>query len=98
MIVFISVPMNGYSPEWIEDTLNRISVNLYKEYGNITIVDGRSSGAAGVKYRDVWLLGKALCNLSVADAAYFANGWQDARGCCVEHLTCEKYGIKILND
>ena len=98
MIVFVSMPMNGHSQEQIDETLNRISDKIHKEYGNVIIVDGRSNGAAGVKYRDVWLLGKALCNLSVADAAYFANGWQDARGCCVEHLTCEKYGIKILND
>lgn len=33
-----------------------------------------------------------------ADAVYFMEGWQNARGCVIEHMICEKYGIKILHD
>lgn len=98
MIVFLSVPMQGRTDEQIEAVLDHLSDKVHKEFGANAVIDGRSEGVAGAKHKGVWLLGKALCNLSVADAAYFADGWQEAKGCCVEHLTCEKYGIEILRD
>ncbi|QNM06560.1 hypothetical protein [Qiania dongpingensis] len=37
----------------------------------------------------LWFLGKALELLATADVAYFASGWENARGC---------YGIDIIED
>lgn len=43
--------------------------------------------------RPLWFLGKSLELLSTADIAYFADGWQDARGCRIEHECAVEYGI-----
>lgn len=48
--------------------------------------------------RPLWFLGKSFELLSTADYAYFADGWSDYRGCTMEHLACEKYGIEIIHD
>ena len=31
-----------------------------------------------------------------ADCAYFMKGWNEARGCIIEHEVCERYGIPII--
>ena len=46
--------------------------------------------------RPLWYLGESLKLLSTADFAYFAKGWEDARGCKIEHDCAEQYGIKII--
>lgn len=34
--------------------------------------------------------------LAEADIAYFAKGWQYARGCKIEYECALKYGIKVI--
>ena len=34
--------------------------------------------------------------LAEADAVIFAPGWETARGCRMEHLAAEEYGIRIV--
>ena len=38
-------------------------------------------------------LARSLALLAEADLAYFAEGWQDARGCCIEKACADEYGI-----
>jgi hypothetical protein len=33
-----------------------------------------------------------------ADIAYFAKGWQDARGCKIENTCAIEYGIPVIED
>lgn len=35
---------------------------------------------------------------SGADIAYFAKGWQDARGCKIENTCAIEYGIPVIED
>lgn len=35
-------------------------------------------------------------SLAHADAVYFDNGWNNARGCRIENQICKEYGIKCL--
>ena len=51
-----------------------------------------------IKARPLWFLGKSLELLSTADVAYFANGWQAARGCRMEHICAVEYGIKVMEE
>ena len=37
-----------------------------------------------------------LAKLAEADAVIFAPGWETARGCRMEHLAAEEYGIRIV--
>ena len=34
--------------------------------------------------------------LADADVAYFAKGWQDYRGCKIEHECAMQYGVKVI--
>lgn len=42
-------------------------------------------------------LAEALAKLADCDAALFYPGWERARGCLVEHETCERYRIPIYH-
>ena len=33
-----------------------------------------------------------------ADVIYFADGWEDARGCVIEHECAIRYGLNIIHD
>jgi len=43
-------------------------------------------------------LGKSIELLAEADVAYFASGWQNARGCIIEHECAVMYGIPVIDD
>jgi hypothetical protein len=43
-------------------------------------------------------LGKSLELLSTADIAYFAKGWENARGCRIENTCAIEYGIAVIED
>lgn len=36
--------------------------------------------------------------LADADVIYFADGWEDARGCVIEHECAIRYGLNIIHD
>ncbi len=46
--------------------------------------------------KPLWFLGKSLELLAQADIAYFAEGWQGARGCRIEHTCAQEYGICVV--
>lgn len=41
-------------------------------------------------------LGESIKYLSQADLAVFCPGWETARGCRVEHMCCQEYGVHIV--
>ncbi|MDA3730042.1 DUF4406 domain-containing protein [Niameybacter massiliensis] len=43
-------------------------------------------------------LARSLDYLATADVAYFVEGWDKARGCKIEYLCAEEYGIKIIEE
>jgi hypothetical protein len=36
--------------------------------------------------------------MSLCNVAYFAKGWEKARGCKIEHEIALKYGIEIIEE
>lgn len=46
--------------------------------------------------RPLWFLGKSLELLSTADVVYFADGWDQYRGCRIEHTCAKEYGIQTI--
>lgn len=96
--IFISQPMKGKTETEIKVERQKIIDGCIKEYGSdIEIIDSYFEGAPA-DARPLWFLGKSLELLSTADKAYFASGWEGARGCRIEHLACQSYGIKIICD
>lgn len=41
-------------------------------------------------------LGKSLEAMALCDVVYFCDGWQEKRGCRIEHQAASSYGIKTL--
>lgn len=91
--VFISQPMKGKTNEEIKQERERI----IHELGEAVVIDSFFEGSSH-NANPVWFLGESLKALSQADAAYFAPGWDSARGCKIEHAVCMEYDIEIIHD
>lgn len=50
----------------------------------------------GVVQIPLCFLAKSLENMSLCHAAYFCKGWENARGCKIEHDTAVAYGLDII--
>ena len=93
--LFISQPMQGKSPEQIEmereDAISRAR-DILKE--DVEVIDSYFkdynplNGCIPLKY-----LAKSIELLADADVVYFASGWENARGCKIEHNCAQAYGI-----
>ena len=50
----------------------------------------------GVVQIPLCCLAKSLENMSLCHAAYFCKGWENARGCRLEHEAAKAYGLEII--
>ena len=50
----------------------------------------------GVVQIPLCFLAKSLEIMSLCHAAYFCKGWEQARGCRIEHEAAKAYGLTIL--
>lgn len=91
--VFISQPMNGRPDEEIKEErqclINQARLMVGEE---VNVIDSFFEGAPH-DARPLWFLGKSLQLMSQADIVVFGEGWQDARGCKIEHTCAVEYGI-----
>ncbi len=96
--LFISQPMKGKTDDEILKTRNDAIEKAKKVYGrDIEVIDSFFQDAP-VEAKPLWFLGKSIELLSTADIAFFADGWEKARGCIIEHECAVRYGIPILWD
>lgn len=99
----ISQPMNGLTDEEIEKTREKAIRHLdrlgYKVVSTL-FKDGWYNNSAmkdrGVMNIPVYYLARSLESMSFCDAVYFCDGWEDARGCRIEHDAAEEYGLDII--
>ena len=98
--LFISQPMLGKTNEEIlkvrEQAIAAAQALLERDQ-EIEVIDSFFKDAPA-EARPLWFLGKSLELLSTADVAYFANGWQEARGCRIEHICAVEYGIEVMEE
>ena len=94
--LFISQPMKGKTDEEIlaerDKAIQRAKKTLHEE---VEVIDSFFKDAPACN-RPLWFLGESLKLLATADVAYFAPGWKNARGCKIEHICAEQYGINIV--
>ena len=94
--LFISQPMRGKSDGEIlaerSDAIQAAKEALDEE---VEVIESFFQGAPA-DARPLWFLGKSLELLSTADIAYFAPGWNEARGCRMERACAEAYGIPFI--
>lgn len=91
--LFISQPMRGKTDKEIIAIRNKAIEDAKEIIGEPVEVIDSFFQKAPVDVKPLWYLGKSLELLSTADVAYFVEGWQDARGCKVEHFCAVEYNI-----
>ena len=99
----LSQPMAGKTEEEIINTRNRAVAELENrgfEIVNTLFTDEWYSQQAmkqrGVVQIPLCFLAKSLENMSLCHAAYFCKGWENARGCRIEHEAAKAYGLEII--
>lgn len=100
MRVFVSVPANGRADSEVGAEKAAILDRLHAAHDEpVELVDSFVSEDAPVSgdRAGAWYLGESIKRLATADAAYFADGWDEARGCRIEQLVCERYNIPIFS-
>lgn len=94
--LFISQPMNGKTDEEILEVRAKAIESAERELGEkVEVIDSFFQNAP-VEAKPLWFLGKSLELLSTADVAYFAKGWEEARGCKIENQCAIEYGIDLI--
>lgn len=103
MKAMLSQPMVGKTKEEITAT-REAAIAALKAEGyeivNTLFTDEWYSKEAmeerGVVQIPLCFIAKSLENMSLCHAAYFCKGWENARGCKIEHDVAVAYGLKII--
>lgn len=96
--LFISQPMRDKTDEEILAERKKAIESAERNLGEpVEVIDSFFQNAPA-DARPLWFLGKSLELLSTADIAYFAKGWEDARGCRIENQCAIEYGIEVIED
>ena len=103
MNAMLSQPMNGKTEEEIIATRNR-AISFLQEKGyeivNTLFTDewysNESMKDRGVVQIPLCFLAKSLENMSLCHVVFFCKGWEDARGCRIEHEAAKAYGLEII--
>lgn len=103
MKAMLSQPMAGKSEEEIRATREKAIKALEKrnyEIVNTLFTDEWYSSdkmkERGVVQIPLCFLAKSLENMSLCHAVYFCKGWEQARGCRIEHDAAVAYGLTIF--
>lgn len=103
MKAMLSQPMAGKTDEEIVATREKaIKVLEGKGYEIVNTLftdewySNESMKERGVVQIPLCFLAKSLENMSLCHAAYFCKGWENARGCKIEHDAAVAYGLDII--
>ena len=99
----LSQPMAGKTNEEIVATREK-AIEVLEEKGyqivNTLFTDEwynkEKMAERGVVNIPLCFLAKSLENMSLCHAAYFCKGWENARGCRIEHAAAKAYGLRII--
>jgi len=103
MKAMLSQPMAGKTEKEIIETRVR-AINALSEKGfavvNTLFTDEwyskENMEKRGVVQIPLCFLAKSLENMSLCHAVYFCKGWENARGCKIEHDAAIAYGLEII--
>lgn len=103
MKAMLSQPMAGKTDEEIIATREKaIKVLESKGYELVNTLftdewyNKESMEKRGVVQIPLCFLAKSLDHMSLCHAVYFCKGWENARGCRIEHEAAKAYGIEII--
>lgn len=94
----ISQPMAGKSAREILEARKRATKELRRlgfavlnsYYPNV------EQSAGDCRHPSLRLLAKCLDVMANCEASYFCKGWENARGCRIEHEAAQNYGLAII--
>lgn len=94
--LFISQPMKDKTDEEIKAE-RKLAIEKAQEVvgEEVEVIDSFFENAPH-DARPLWFLGKSLELMAGADVVYFAKGWENARGCKIEHECAVQYGINCI--
>ena len=92
MKIMISQPMRGKTEEQIRSEREELVRQLEKQGHEVidTVLDISENKSP------IYYLAKSIELLDKADAVVFMPGWQQARGCKIEHEVAVEYGKKVF--
>ena len=99
----LSQPMAGKTDQEITATREQ-AIKVLEEKGyqivNTLFTDEwysrESMEKRGVVQIPLCFLAKSLENMSLCHIAYFGKGWENARGCRIEHEAAVAYGLEVI--
>ena len=101
--MMISQPMAGKTEQEIAETRERAKKYAEQhgyEFVNTLFTDEWYSREAmeqrGVVQIPLCFLAKSIENMSLCHIAYFGKGWENARGCRIEHEAAVAYGLEVI--
>lgn len=88
MKIMISQPMRGKTNEQIREERVELVKKLEEQGHEVidTVLDISENKSA------IYYLSKSIELLDKADGVVFMKGWQEARGCRIEHIIAYEYG------
>lgn len=103
MKAMLSQPMAGKTDEEIIATREKaIKALEARGYENVNTLftdewyNRENMEKRGVVQIPLCFLAKSLENMSLCHAAYFCKGWEQARGCRLEHEAAVAYGLTVI--
>lgn len=95
--IFISQPMNGLTDEKIKENRNYaiVLLDVFMDGEEYVVIDSFFENAPH-DAKPLWFLGKSLELMADADYVLFLNGWENARGCRIEHQCTQEYGLQCI--
>lgn len=98
--VMISQPMADKTDLEIMDARNKAKKHLedidYEVVDSLFDMDEDWLRDTGTVYIFVRYLGESIKVMSLCHAVYFCKGWENARGCLIEHEVAKAYGLEII--
>lgn len=99
----LSQPMAGKTDGEIIETRER-AIKALQEKGYFVVntlftdewYSREAMASRGVAQIPLCFLAKSLECMSLCHAAYFCKGWEETRGCRIEHAAAVAYGLDIL--
>ena len=91
-VAMISQPMRGLTEEEVEETHEKARRHLER----LGYVVAKTYLSKAEKEKPIYCLSLALETMAQCDVVYFCDGWEDYRGCRIEHDVAEEYGLDII--
>ena len=93
--IFISQPMKDKTNQEIEQERKEIIEKVRKYFWEFEVIDSFFKDAPH-DAKPLWFLGKSLELLSNANVIVLGKGWENSRGCRIEHECAVQYGISVI--